>query len=219
MLRSAATWRVSRSVLVKISPFTFTRTCSMIFGAGRRPAAEAHDEQAASATRAACRTALAFIAELFSERNIVISDRAARSTTPPTRSNTPPAAPRILLGRPQDLLLRESWRHLAGPRPGGPPRSAPAADLTLAAWRSDVPALAVLAAVRLAAAAAPARPSSAQSSAPPAARASGPAAAAPAPPAEPGRACACGLNFMTTDRPSRSMLSTPSRSAMTRMRP
>ena len=34
-----------------------------------------------------------------------------------------------------------------------------------------------------------------------------------------GSTFACGLNFMTTRRPSRSMVSTPSRSAMMRMRP
>ena len=44
--RSAATCRCSRSVLVKISPFTFTRICSMI--SARDADGASDDERAAS---------------------------------------------------------------------------------------------------------------------------------------------------------------------------
>src|SRR3954467_8494989 len=113
--RSACTWRSSRSVLVKISPFTFTRTCSTTSPAA---AAESASAERTSARAAPTRNRIG-MAKFFENNILHLLEQLAQQPADPFEE--PSGRPWIFFRGAKDLRLRESGLHFTLAGAGGPP--------------------------------------------------------------------------------------------------
>ena len=195
-----------------MSPFTFTSTCSRI--SARRDADRKCGNHGCDG-----RGEKSFNMCNSLESNILTSDfhrrtSASAPSSPSRRENIPPSARGSCCGFRRISSFVNPGRDFSSGRPGRPPSTFPSIGglskpaLPLGAWD-----------LRLGIGSSPSQRRSRSTFNETGGTRPRPARHGRPSPAGPGPSWRCGLNFMTTKRPSRSMVSTPRPSAMMRMRP